>query len=285
MIIWYPPFAPQQTASSSFPVTEPLAKFFELDLGIIIARRHRALEAATVGNNNCKTAPRVRSYHRPCSTSYYDPAVNWYQLLPIRILVPVLTDPLGPGLATAGPPETLTLTWPYYGTGSYRPDTDGPPDPAVFWYPFLQTRYGRPARPCRILVPVLTDRIRTARPTRPYFGTRFYRPDTDGPPDPAVFWYPFLQTGYGRPARPGRILVPVLTDRIRTAARPGRILVPVLTDQIRTARPTRPYFGTGSSRPYTAGSTGPGRVGSQTGTLVTYVNCFDPVAGPVNTLK
>ncbi|KAI8847223.1 hypothetical protein BC829DRAFT_418627 [Chytridium lagenaria] len=97
--------------------------------------------------------------------------------------------------------------------------------PAVFWYQILRTGYVRPAVPIRILVPVLTDRLRPGRATV-------------GPPDPAVFWYRFLQTVYGWPARPGRILVPVLT----------------------------------------------GRVGSQTGALVTYVNCFDPSSYPDNEL-
>ncbi|KAI8849230.1 hypothetical protein BC829DRAFT_443217 [Chytridium lagenaria] len=220
---------------------------------------------------------------------------------------------------------------------------------AMFWFRFLQTGYGRSARPGRaltaygrsarpgcLLVPVLTDGLRPARPTRPYFGsdrlrpalptrpyygTGFYRPVTAGPPAPAVFRYRFLQTGYGRPARPGRALtgygrparpgrisVPVLTAVFRywflqpgygrparpgralngygRPARPGRISVIVLADRLRPARPTRPYFGNCSCRPVTAGppdpavfryrflqtgygrvtalSSGPGRVGSET---------------------
>ncbi|KAI8827672.1 hypothetical protein BC829DRAFT_450555, partial [Chytridium lagenaria] len=137
--------------------------------------------------------------------------------------------------------------------GSYKPVTAGPPDPA--------TAYGRSARPGCLLVPVLTDGLRPARPTRPYFGsvgflqtgygrppnrpyygTGFYRPVTAGPPAPAVFRYRFLQTGYGRPARPGR----ALTGYGRPA-RPGRISVPVLTAVFRYwflqpgyGRPARP---------------------------------------------
>ncbi|KAI8835914.1 hypothetical protein BC829DRAFT_421825 [Chytridium lagenaria] len=198
------------------------------------------LKNYTIGNNNCKTARELEAttvwgllgmfdqlrVYTDCTVvdgtvvvglQTYDLAVNWYQLLRTGYVWPRTHPyfgsstyrPFRAGLATAGPPETLTLTWPYYGTGSYRPDTDGPPNPAVFWY-------------------------------------RFYRPDTDGPPDPAVFWYPFLQTGYGRP-------------------------------------PTRPYFGTVLPDVY-------GRVQwtrpcwSQTGTLVTYVNCFDPSSYPVHTV-
>ncbi|KAI8846249.1 hypothetical protein BC829DRAFT_445517 [Chytridium lagenaria] len=127
---------------------------------------------------------------------------------------------------------------------------------AMFWFRFLQTglrptAYGRSARPGCLLVPVLTDGLRPARPTRPYFGSvGFLQTGYGRPSNPAVLWYRLLQTGYGRPARPGRNLVLVLTNRLRPArptrscfnrlrpARPtGRISVPVLTNRLRPACP------------------------------------------------
>ncbi|KAI8849456.1 hypothetical protein BC829DRAFT_416704 [Chytridium lagenaria] len=242
-----------------------------------------------------------RALYMFLQTGYGQPA------RPGRILVLVLTDRLRPARPTRPcfsrvPTDRLRPalpTRPYYGTGFYRPVTAGPPNPAVFRYRFLQTGYGRPARPGRALVRFLSH--------------------------PAVLWYRFLQTGYGRPARPGRISVPVLTAVFRywflqpgyggppdparptrflpnpavlwyrflqngygRPARPGRISVIVLADRLRPARPTRPYFGNCFCRPVTAGppdpavfryrflQTGYGRVGSETGTLVTYVNGFDP---------
>ncbi|KAI8848204.1 hypothetical protein BC829DRAFT_417829 [Chytridium lagenaria] len=126
-------------------------------------------------------------------------------------------------------------THPCFGSSTYRPfrawsgygrpARDPNPGLAVLWYRFLKTGYGRPARPGRILVPVFTDQIRTARPTEP--------PDTDSPPDPAVFWYPFLQTGYGQPADPAVFWYTFLQTKYGRPARPGRILVPVLPDRIR----------------------------------------------------
>ncbi|KAI8834512.1 hypothetical protein BC829DRAFT_448393 [Chytridium lagenaria] len=192
-----------------------------------------ALNQAVNLANSAATCPRSRQQHRFEQETLQNLATLLYPKYLAATDFGILSQPhserpLGPSwLAPRFSNKTPAGEDPQY-------------DPAVYWYQFLrtgyvwpadpsyrflQTGYGRPARPGRIL----TGYGRPARPGR--------------------IWYPFLQTGYGQPARPGRILVPVFTDRIRTA------------------RPTRPYFGNGSSRPYTAGSTGPGRVGSQTDTL------------------
>ncbi|KAI8842964.1 hypothetical protein BC829DRAFT_446404 [Chytridium lagenaria] len=218
------------------------------------------------------------------------------------LLVPVLTDGLRPARPTrpyfgSDRLRPALPTRPYYGTGFYRPVTAGPPAPAVIWFLFLQTGYGRPARPGRALTgygrpaqPAVfryrflqTGYGRPARPGRALTG--YGRPARPGrisvPVLTAVFRYWFLQPGYGRPARPGRAL-----NGYGRPARPGRISVIVLADRLRPARPTRPYFGNCFCRPVTAGppdpavfryrflqtgygrvtavSSGPGRVGSET---------------------
>ncbi|KAI8831275.1 hypothetical protein BC829DRAFT_423245 [Chytridium lagenaria] len=191
-------------------------------------------------------------------------------------------------------------------TGYGRRVTASPPDPAVFWFwylqtvygrpaqpgralvGFLQTGYGRPSQPGRIMVPAFTDRLRPARPPRPYFGwflqTGYGRPARPGRAlvrflsHPAVLWYRFLQTGYGRPAPAVfryRFLRPYFgigfTARLRPArptrscfstvsSQPGRVMVPVSTERLRPARPTRPYFGNCSCRPGYGRPARPGRI-------------------------
>ncbi|KAI8828505.1 hypothetical protein BC829DRAFT_424184 [Chytridium lagenaria] len=228
-------------------------------------------------------------FYRPVTAGPPAPAVIWFLFLqtgygrparPGRALVRFLSHP-------------AVLWYRFLQTGYGRPA-----QPAVFRYRFLQTGYGRPARPGR----ALTGYGRPARPGR-----------ISVPVLTAVFRYWFLQPGYGRPARPGRALVRFLPNPAvlwyrflqngyGRPARPGRISVIVLADRLRPARPTRPYFGNCFCRPVTAGppdpavfryrflqtgygrvtavSSGPGRVGSETGTLVTYVNGFDPSSYP-----
>ncbi|KAI8849661.1 hypothetical protein BC829DRAFT_442879 [Chytridium lagenaria] len=190
-------------------------------------------------------------FYRPVTAGPPPPAVIWFWFLqnrlrparptrlcfstvpfpPGRIMVPVFTDRLRPARPTG------RISVPFLQTGYGRPARPGraltgygrpanrrisvPVLTAVFRYWFLQPGYGRPARPGRALVRFL-----------PNPAVLWYRPATAGPPDPARISVIVLQTGYGRPARPGPFSVPVLTDRIR---------------------------------PCTAVSSGPGRVGSETG--------------------